>query len=170
MAIIREDQEKTKALQRVNDTLELVKKYRDCINILQSEADISITVKPAGGKRGVRVDSGMESEASRLSGIMVGIVKRMARTVNRDAAKYDIALSDEENALLSFEEADTTQPSSQPVLQEDEHPAELVSDPPEQIGANEDAQLDVQGGDVWSDFAEPEDNEPERQGRRFFGL
>lgn len=177
MAVIREDLEKKKALERVERTLEQVKNCRKCIDILQGDVEISVSVKPAGSKRGARVDSGLEDDAARLSAIMVGAVKRMAKAVNRDAAKYDIELSEDEMASLSFEENKSTQP--EPDEQEDaqgieEPAAEPAEDNDDAAPQQENVDVpDVQGADVltddgWSGFGE--ESTPERQGRRFFGL
>lgn len=178
MAVIREDLEKKRALERVEKILEQVKNCRKCIDILQGDAEISVTVKPAGSKRGARVDSGLEDDAARLSAIMVGAVKRMAKAVNRDAAKYDIELSEDEVASLSFEENKMNQPASAEqteVLTNEENNEMSAADDNtglQQEGAEApNAQdKDDSSDDSWSGFGEDTDSAPERQSRRFFGL
>lgn len=179
MAVIREDLEKKRALERVEKTLEQVKNCRKCIDILQDDAEISVTVKPAGSKRGARVDSGLEDDAARLSAIMVGAVKRMAKAVNRDAAKYDIELSEDEVASLSFDENKAIQPAP---TEQTEVPNNEEND--EMSAADDNADLQQEGAeapdaqnkeddspdDSWSGFGEDTDSAPERQSRRFFGL
>ena len=168
MAVIRKDLEKEKALDRVEKALEIVKNYRKCIELLKGDAEISVIVKPTGGKRGARVDAGLENDAARLSAIMVGVVKRMAKTINRDAAKFDIELSEDELASLSFDESEaTSELTDNADADEDTDGAGVVNEEESKLPTVQSDESVAESND-WPDLEEGERSE--HQEKRFFGF
>ena len=174
MAVIRKDLEKEKALVRIESALDTIRNYRKCIDFLKDDAEISVTVKPAGGKRGARVDTGMENDAARLSAIMTGAVKRMSKTVKRDAAKFDIELSEDERASMCFDENEAEPAPDQAAETEagTDEAEETVATSPEDEPAAVAAEPDEAQGETsdWPDFEEDNGQQPEHQGKRFFGF
>lgn len=135
-AIIKNEQQ-VRALNEIAENLSTISSINSLLDGLSTKYDVQIVASPSSGKgRAIRIGLG-ETEAGKISSVLLSQKQRLTKAITTSASKNKIDLDDDDKATMGLIER--TRDSSAPEDADDLEGSDSVDSGPDDYGESDES-------------------------------